>query len=189
MGGHLHRTVDQRGQPVVDTGEQSEVGHGLRVGVREQPRDPAHQPAAGGRRRPGIAYHLGAQRQQRLGHLVRLGTPGARDDENAWQADHHPGFGPASGRHHDSETVKSRHRRAPRPSFIVLYPPILPVDRARVSNLSATDEVSGVPGASAGAGDQPRVLSRCSAALIRARWVNACGKLPSASPDGPISSA
>jgi hypothetical protein len=31
--------------------------------------------------------------------------------------------------------------------------------------------------------------SRLKAALIRARWVNACAKLPSASPAGPISSA
>ncbi len=31
--------------------------------------------------------------------------------------------------------------------------------------------------------------SRLTAALIRARWVNACGKLPSASPAEPISSA
>ncbi len=30
---------------------------------------------------------------------------------------------------------------------------------------------------------------RLQAALIRARWVNACGKFPSASPAGPISAA
>src|SRR5215211_602965 len=34
----------------------------------------------------------------------------------------------------------------------------------------------------------PSVLSRLYAALISARWVNACGKLPSSSPVGPISS-
>ncbi|SDB08829.1 hypothetical protein SAMN05660653_00428 [Desulfonatronum thiosulfatophilum] len=31
-------------------------------------------------------------------------------------------------------------------------------------------------------------LSRFTAALIRARWVKACGKLPRASPQGPVSS-
>ena len=36
---------------------------------------------------------------------------------------------------------------------------------------------------------QPSWRSRLKAALMRARWVKACGKLPSASPDGPISSA
>jgi hypothetical protein len=36
---------------------------------------------------------------------------------------------------------------------------------------------------------QPSWRSRLKAALMRARWVKACGKLPSASPLGPISSA
>ena len=36
---------------------------------------------------------------------------------------------------------------------------------------------------------QPSARSRLNAALIRARCVNACGKLPSGSPVGPISSA
>src|SRR5467141_852607 len=41
-----------------------------------------------------------------------------------------------------------------------------------------------------GGGSSPdSARSRLQAALIRARWVNACGKLPSASPAGPISSA
>ncbi len=35
----------------------------------------------------------------------------------------------------------------------------------------------------------PRARSRWTAALMRARWVNAWGKLPSASPEGPTSSA
>jgi hypothetical protein len=39
-------------------------------------------------------------------------------------------------------------------------------------------------------GDSPDdARSRLTAALIRARWVYACGKLPSASPAGPICSA
>ena len=38
------------------------------------------------------------------------------------------------------------------------------------------------------AGAHPSARSRLYAALISARWVNACGKLPSASPVGPISS-
>jgi hypothetical protein len=36
---------------------------------------------------------------------------------------------------------------------------------------------------------QPSWRSRLKAALMRARWVKACGKLPKASPEGPISSA
>ena len=41
-----------------------------------------------------------------------------------------------------------------------------------------------------GAGPQrSSARSRLTAALIKARWVNACGKLPSASPDAPTSSA
>jgi hypothetical protein len=39
------------------------------------------------------------------------------------------------------------------------------------------------------AAPQPRARSRLNAALISERWVNACGKLPSCSPVGPISSA
>jgi hypothetical protein len=35
----------------------------------------------------------------------------------------------------------------------------------------------------------PRARSRWTAALMRARWVKAWGKLPKASPLGPISSA
>ena len=35
----------------------------------------------------------------------------------------------------------------------------------------------------------PSVRSRLKAALIRARWVNACGKLPRASPLLPVCSA
>ena len=38
-------------------------------------------------------------------------------------------------------------------------------------------------------GHGARARSRLTAALMRARWVKACGKLPKASPDGPISSA
>jgi hypothetical protein len=36
---------------------------------------------------------------------------------------------------------------------------------------------------------QPSWRSRLKAALMRARWVKAWGKLPKASPEGPISSA
>jgi len=36
---------------------------------------------------------------------------------------------------------------------------------------------------------QPSWRSRLEAALMSARWVKACGKLPKASPEGPISSA
>jgi hypothetical protein len=36
---------------------------------------------------------------------------------------------------------------------------------------------------------QPSWRSRLKAALMSARWVKACGKLPKASPEGPISSA
>jgi hypothetical protein len=38
-------------------------------------------------------------------------------------------------------------------------------------------------------GPLPSVRSRFTAALISARCVNACGKLPSASPEAPICSA
>ena len=44
-------------------------------------------------------------------------------------------------------------------------------------------------GMNADAGPQPSAWSRCCAAMISDRWVNACGKLPSCSPSGPISSA
>ena len=36
---------------------------------------------------------------------------------------------------------------------------------------------------------EPRAWSRLSAALMRPRWVSACGKLPRAFPEGPTSSA
>ena len=51
--------------------------------------------------------------------------------------------------------------------------------------LGAVDQVAEYP-----AGPQrSSARSRLTAALIKARWVNACGKLPSASPDAPTSSA
>ena len=48
-----------------------------------------------------------------------------------------------------------------------------------------------LPSAPGGLGGQRRssARSRFTAALIRARWVSACGKLPSASPEAPICSA
>jgi signal transduction histidine kinase len=55
---------------------------------------------------------------------------------------------------------------------------------------------SGGPASAAGSLPRPdpyrwrsRARSRFTAALIRARWVSACGKLPSASPETPICSA
>ncbi len=251
VDGHLHRAVDQHGQPVADLRQQGEVGYHLRIGVDEQPGDPAHQPPARPRDRPCLAGRLGTQRQQRLGHVRRARATGAGDDKNVRQANHHTGPGLMPGCHHDPETVESRHRRAPCPSSLAClgrrpapagasgppepgHPPasgvshpgeprvptILPGDRADVSNMSATGGLSlgmrmspgrcreetsppgrpaarppdvtfgqGVRPARSPFRGQPRARSRWRAALIRARWVNACGKLPSASPDGPISSA
>ena len=62
-----------------------------------------------------------------------------------------------------------------------------PQHRSHALDVVADAQPVQVP-APALAAAHPSARSRLKAALISARWVNACGKLPSCSPVGPISS-
>ncbi len=170
--GHREAAVDQDAQRRTGADHQGEGRDLLGLGLGEHPRGVPQASAAG--RVRGVPVQL-----QQLGGPLGLARTDRRDHEQGVAVPvHHtrPGV--------DLDPAPPGWRRA-RVAVRVL---------GRGHAVSPSRRGAGGAGDGRGAPGQGGAVvasarSRLTAALIRARWVKACGKLPSASPDEPISSA